>query len=155
MGIETILAGLDKVSGRDDQYKARCPAHDDRSPSLTITETADGKVLMHCFSGCAVEDIVAALGLEMTDLFPPSDLDSSVRKLHAIQKSQGAIEAALHHELVVLTIILGNRIADRKLAKDSKFREQRPGWCPTPHAHWEREIEAASRCRTALEVLYG
>jgi hypothetical protein len=46
----------------------RCPAHDDSSPSLSISQ-GDGKVVLHCHAGCAVNDIVAALGLHMRDLF--------------------------------------------------------------------------------------
>jgi protein tyrosine phosphatase len=48
---------------------ACCPAHNDKNPSLSIKETKDGDVLLHCFAGCGVDDVVAALGLEMSDLF--------------------------------------------------------------------------------------
>jgi hypothetical protein len=47
----------------------RCPAHDDRNASLSVTEGDDGRVLVKCFSGCEVDRIVAALGLELADLF--------------------------------------------------------------------------------------
>lgn len=50
------------------QIKARCPAHDDRNPSLSVREVG-GKVLLCCFAGCAAADVVAALGLSMADLF--------------------------------------------------------------------------------------
>jgi len=50
------------------KWQARCPAHDDRSPSLSITET-NGKILLHCFAGCQTEAIVSAAGLRMRDLF--------------------------------------------------------------------------------------
>ena len=49
--------------------QAQCPAHDDRNPSLTVTETANGDVLLHDHAGCANEDIVAAIELTMADLF--------------------------------------------------------------------------------------
>ena len=39
---------------------ARCPAHEDRSPSLSLTDGADG-LLLHCFAGCSFTDIIAAL----------------------------------------------------------------------------------------------
>jgi hypothetical protein len=52
------------------QWSARCPAHDDRGPSLTVKEADDGKILVHCFSGCSVEDVVHAIGLSLADLFP-------------------------------------------------------------------------------------
>jgi hypothetical protein len=49
---------------------ARCPAHDDRNPSLCVSEGDDGRALVHCFAGCTTEAIVAALDLRMRDLFP-------------------------------------------------------------------------------------
>jgi hypothetical protein len=70
--VEAILSRLEKVKGRNGSWTACCPAHDDKSPSLAIREQ-DGKVLLHCFGGCEVSSIVAALGMEMTDLFPPSE----------------------------------------------------------------------------------
>lgn len=52
------------------QWLALCPAHEDRSPSLSIRELDDGRLLLHCFAGCPVESVVAAFGLELADLFP-------------------------------------------------------------------------------------
>lgn len=43
------------------QGTARCPAHDDRTPSLSLADSADGRLLMHCHAGCAFTDIQAAL----------------------------------------------------------------------------------------------
>ena len=67
-----LLDRLDGVreTGRG-RWLARCPAHADRSPSLSITEGDDGRVLVHCFAGCGAAEIVAAVGLELSDLFPP------------------------------------------------------------------------------------
>lgn len=48
----------------------QCPAHEDRSPSLSIREGDDGRVLVHCFAGCSIEAICEALGWQMADLFP-------------------------------------------------------------------------------------
>lgn len=39
----------------------RCPAHDDRTPSLSVATGHDGRLLLNCFTGCAFEDVVAAL----------------------------------------------------------------------------------------------
>ena len=52
------------------RWTAHCPAHDDRKPSLSIGEASDGKTLIHCHAGCAPEQILKAIGLEMADLFP-------------------------------------------------------------------------------------
>jgi len=51
------------------KWLARCPAHDDRSPSLSIKDTGDA-TLIHCFAGCAASDVLVAVGLDFRDLFP-------------------------------------------------------------------------------------
>ena len=58
-------------SGRG--FSARCPAHEDNRASLSVSEGDDGKALVRCFAGCEPGDIVAALGLELSDLFPPKE----------------------------------------------------------------------------------
>jgi hypothetical protein len=63
----TRLNGV-KCTGRG-RYIAKCPAHADKSPSLTVTEK-DGRVLFHCFSGCAPADVLAAVGMTFSDLYP-------------------------------------------------------------------------------------
>ena len=52
------------------QFMARCPAHDDRTASLSIGEGNDGKILLHCQAGCESSDVLSALGLVSSDLFP-------------------------------------------------------------------------------------
>jgi putative DNA primase/helicase len=42
-------------------WMARCLAHDDRAPSLSIADTCDGKVLVRCHAGCEQRDVIAAL----------------------------------------------------------------------------------------------
>lgn len=54
-------------------HVALCPAQDDRHPSLSIKETADGVLLLRCWAGCSVDQIVGAVGLDLRDLFPPRD----------------------------------------------------------------------------------
>lgn len=49
----------------------QCPAHDDPSPSLSVTEAADGRVLMHCFAGCANVEILNILRLQPVAFFEP------------------------------------------------------------------------------------
>jgi hypothetical protein len=66
-----LLSRLDGVrhtaTGR---WLARCPSHDDRSPSLSIRELDDGRTLLHCFAGCSATDVLEAVGLGLRDLFP-------------------------------------------------------------------------------------
>lgn len=71
MSAETLLNRLERVKRTGDgRWIACCPAHGDRSPSLAIRETDDGRVLVHCFAGCEPGAIVAAVGLQIRDLFP-------------------------------------------------------------------------------------
>lgn len=68
--INTLLSRLDKVQRiGNGRYKAACPAHDDRSPSLAIKED-DGRLLLHCFSGCQTIDILSAVNLGFSDIMP-------------------------------------------------------------------------------------
>ena len=69
--IEMLLSRLEGVRGSKGRYQAKCPAHDDRLPSLAITEAGD-KVLIHCFAGCSPVEILDAVGLELGDLFEGS-----------------------------------------------------------------------------------
>jgi len=61
MDAESIARGLDKPRRYGHSWMACCPAHDDRNPSLTITDGDDGKTLVHCFSGCSQQDVIEAL----------------------------------------------------------------------------------------------
>lgn len=51
------------------KWVARCPAHDDRSPSLSISEGHGGRILLKCFAGCSTEAVLEKLGLTWSDLF--------------------------------------------------------------------------------------
>lgn len=51
-------------------WSARCPAHEDRRPSLSITEGDDGRTLIRCHAGCEVESICDSVGLRLADLMP-------------------------------------------------------------------------------------
>lgn len=78
MSADTILQHLEKVRRTGPgSWVACCRAHDDKSPSLTIRETGDGRVLVHCFGGCSVEEVLAAVGLTFADLFPPRETHHS------------------------------------------------------------------------------
>jgi putative DNA primase/helicase len=51
-------------------WQARCPAHDDLRPSLSLNEGRDGRALLKCWAGCETNAVLQALGLRWTDLFP-------------------------------------------------------------------------------------
>jgi len=72
--IETFVSALEGKGRKPKNGAAHCPAHADKSPSLTFSEGDDGRVLVNCFAGCTTNAVVDALGLEMRDLFPAKNI---------------------------------------------------------------------------------
>lgn len=132
-----MLARLEKVkeTGRD-QWLARCPAHEDGHPSLSVREAGDQTLLLHCFAGCGAADIVAAVGLRLGDLFPnPGSDQASMRRglrrpplIHALE--------ALDHEAHVVAVIASDVLSQRRIDE------------PT----WQRLRTAATRIGAAREA---
>lgn len=74
---------------------ACCPAHEDKHPSLDVRELADGRILIVCRAGCGVADVVAAVGLSLSDLFP-----RDLKLAPAGRKGRGAGQAKTMPQLV-------------------------------------------------------
>lgn len=76
MKAEAFLERCEKVksTGRG-TWIARCPAHNDKRPSMTVREVDDGRVLVHCFAGCDIGQILGAVGLEFDALFPDKPIE--------------------------------------------------------------------------------
>ncbi len=70
MQIDEFLGRLQVVRRSGRGWSARCAAHADREPSLSIREAEDGRILLYCFAGCSVSAICGALDLSVADLFP-------------------------------------------------------------------------------------
>jgi hypothetical protein len=76
---DLVLDRLERVKAQaGGGWIARCPAHEDRSPSLKIDEGDDGRVLLKCFAGCSYESILAAINLDPRDLHPEGEGGSSI-----------------------------------------------------------------------------
>ena len=69
MDIVTLLGRFERVKKNGAGYMARCPSHEDKKNSLSLTEADGGKVLIRCFAGCTAESVMAAVGLKLSDLF--------------------------------------------------------------------------------------
>ena len=110
--LEKVLARLDKVKlNGAGKWLACCPAHDDKSPSLSIKETADGTVLLKCWAGCTAAEITGAIGLELRDLFPGA---KPVRR--------GPSRAAVEHERTVYQIGLSMQQTGCRLSIEDQAR---------------------------------
>jgi len=71
MTLEAVLAQLQDVRRNGSGWQARCPAHNDGTPSLSINER-EGRILLHCHAGCSQEAVLAAAGIEVRELFADS-----------------------------------------------------------------------------------
>jgi hypothetical protein len=75
VNVEEILARLEALGCRprprsNGHHTARCPAHDDRRPSLDVVVGRDAGTLVHCFAGCTPEGVCDALGIHRAALAP-------------------------------------------------------------------------------------
>jgi hypothetical protein len=71
--IEVLLAKLSDVKKKGTGWSALCPGHDDKKPSLSVSECSDGTVIVKCFAGCETPAVLAAVNMEMWELFPSKD----------------------------------------------------------------------------------
>jgi len=132
---DALLPRLDKVRETGPgQWLACCPAHEDRTPSLSIKQT-DDRLLVHCFAGCPASDVVAALGLSLADLFDkPLDHHRAPLSRHKRRRNGQAFEALQSLRVEALVTLIA---ADRMAAG------HRLGWRDTDRLHtaFERILE--------------
>lgn len=103
MTAEALLDRLDSVRPRGyGQWTARCPSHSDSSPSLSVREGGRG-LLIHCFGGCTIEEVTAALSLRVSDLFHDAP-DSRTAYLERVRRTQERQRKAQHDEVEGFTI---------------------------------------------------
>jgi len=108
---EIIIQRLEMVRKTgSNKWIARCPAHQDGTPSLSVTEVSNGeRVLIHCHAGCGALDILESVGLDWSALYPEGENYSPLFKN---TREQQAID-----DMVVA-------IAQAKRAKGERLSEQ-------------------------------
>ena len=119
--ITVMLGRLEKVIDRGGgQYSALCPAHEDKSPSLSIAET-DDRLLIHCFAGCHPNEIVAAVGLSLADLFNTPLTKDCVKPLPRQRRfNDRALLLVLNHESTKVAIAAHDMAEGRLLSDDDR-----------------------------------
>ncbi len=91
MQIEEILKRLQKVRQTRSGWMSICPAHDDRTASFSIAR-GERAILVHCFAGCTIQEIVQALGINVRDLF----FDSGSRRSASQMIQERSRDRAVH-----------------------------------------------------------
>lgn len=128
-----MLNGVkEKGSGR---WIARCPAHEDRSPSLSIKELDDGRILLKCFAGCETESVLSAVGLEFSDLFPERLPGVGYQPTKSRHFSSAELLEIVDHETTVAALILAD-VLELKMVDE---------------AMWDRLATAANRIARARD----
>ena len=137
MDVHDVLTRFPGAKRSGASWQAQCPAHEDRTPSLSISAGDDGRTLVHCHAGCPVEDIIAAVGLTLRDLFrdtaPASTPSRVIAETYPYTDEQGA----LLYEVV------------RYAPKD--FRQRRPDG----HGGWLWTLTDVQRVLYGLPALQG
>ena len=140
---ERLLKLLHRVqSPGQGQWSASCPTsthkHGDRSRCLSIKELSDGRLLLKCFAGCDNEDVLSAVGLSFSDLYP--DKRESDHGQPARWPARDLLIVISDEAMVV-------HIAAEQLASGQALRPE----------DRERLTLAGNRIRTAMKVggVYG
>ncbi len=111
---EKLLSRLEDVrENSPGRWMAKCPGHDDRSPSLSIRETDDGRILMHDFAGCDAQSVLAAIGLTFSDLYdrPLSHHAQPTRNRIPARDLIGMID----HEALIVGMIGASMLENKKI----------------------------------------
>lgn len=78
--IHEILSHFENVKkSGDNQYQCKCPSHEDRSNSMGVSLSDDGqKIIMNCFAGCTLTNILQSSGLTWDDIMPNKRVDNFI-----------------------------------------------------------------------------
>ena len=117
--IDILLTNLEHFtrSGKN-TWKARCPAHEDGTPSLSVKRLYDGRVLIHCHAGCGAASVLDALGLNYGDLYPDSGHYKPI------------VEEMSHDDWILFLAEKGDiplSKKDKEVVKQAKIRKLRKG----------------------------
>ena len=118
---DKILGHLDGVrSTGSGRWIARCPAHEDNTPSLAIREV-ENRVLLYCHAGCDVYEVVNAVGLGLSDLFPER-VEAKGNKPLSKPFPATDILYCLNSELTFLTLCADKLANGQKLGESDRVR---------------------------------
>lgn len=122
--IADILPRLSKVRPTGSgNWIACCPAHEDSSPSMTIREEKDGRILVHCHAGCSFEEIVNAVGFGYEPWFPPKQ-EGDFKRAVKRPFPAGDVLEALHFEAALVSVAACNIANGVVLTVEDKDRLQ-------------------------------
>ena len=140
--VGVVLSRLEGARKSGNGYLARCPAHRDRSASLSVALGRNGACILKCFAGCDTLSVLHAIGLEMADLYPDRIADTSPEGRAAARQAwrESGWAAALNvlaREAAIVAIAATELAAGRALSGED-------------HARLATAIERIDGCREVL-----
>lgn len=139
MSVDSFIALLGGVrrtgAGR---WSARCPAHDDKTPSLAVRECDDSRLLLKCFAGCDVESILDAMGLTWDAIMPERPIGDNGKRERRPFFPQDVFTIALK-EITIATVIACDMHKNQAISEDG----------------YQRLLTACGRLNSIAEAAYG
>lgn len=121
--LNLLLSRLQGAKQHGERFMARCPAHEDKSPSLSLSRAQDGRALVYCYAGCQTRDVLAAVGLKMRLLFP-ENLSQDQRQ----QYRRNKLEAEHRFERLIIEAAKGEAkagdLSDESVARLALAQER-------------------------------
>ncbi len=102
----------------ENRWSAVCPAHDDKSPSLALALTPDGRWLVHCFAGCDTAAVLTAAGVTFADLMP----ESLSQRLAGVRRafSDAQLLRIIAHESLCVALYACDRAANKPETEEDR-----------------------------------
>ncbi|MFO1384759.1 MAG: CHC2 zinc finger domain-containing protein [Chitinivorax sp.] len=128
MSASILLSKLSRVKKTGaDRWMACCPAHQDKTASLSIKDLPDGRVLLHCFAGCDPDSVLAAVGLTFSDLMQErlqGDFKPVRFAFSALDALRALVADLLFIRLCALSLAQGRALieSDREALHQSAYR---------------------------------
>ncbi len=144
--LEQVLSHLKGVRTSMHGWRACCPAHADRRPSLSIGVGEQGQVLLKCFAGCSLERIVEAMGFTMVDLFPDAGL---------VPGGQATTSSNTRHSTLTLVDLALEKQLPWKFLFSLGVMEHPSGGLQIPYHLPDGTLAPRHRIRTALIAKEG
>ena len=96
MTLSNFLQKLTNVKPSNSGYLCKCPAHDDKENSLSVTYK-DERILLYCHAGCNIMDILNKLGLKMSDLFNNKEISKNTSHEDCFKRKKKGRGIPLHY----------------------------------------------------------
>lgn len=124
MCVEILLSKLEKVRQTGPgRWIACCPGHYDKHPSLNIREIEDGTVLIKCWAGCGAIDVISAVGLEFSDLFPSNGSYNNAKREKQPHNPKDILRV-MSREAFIVVLAASDVIEGKRLSTKDMLRLQ-------------------------------